>query len=159
MDKVLDMLADRCEADDITVSRRADHPGLVFTGEAYGQTGAAHFPAKVAQIAQEIAGYGMNEPAWLVDVRMCTPDVYEAEALRPDTPELMAATDVAEYLGVARQRVHQLRTEHPDFPDPYQVLGSGAVWTKPAIEHFDANWSRKPGRRPRVPLISRDREE
>ncbi|MGI8815719.1 MAG: hypothetical protein ACR2G2_10740 [Pseudonocardia sp.] len=82
----------------------------------------------------------------LLGVRVLTEEAYGAEAMRPDTPELMAATDVAGYLDISRQRVHQLRAEHPDFPQPYQQLGSGAIWTRPAIEHFATVWTRKPGR-------------
>lgn len=79
-------------------------------------------------------------------MRVSTPNVYEAEAVRPDTPELMAAADVAALLRISRQRVHQLRREHPDFPAPYQELGSGPVWVRPAIENFERIWQRKPGR-------------
>lgn len=79
-------------------------------------------------------------------LRVMTEEAYEAEAMRPDTPELLAATDVAELLGVSRQRVHQLHSDHPDFPAPYQQLGSGSIWVRPAIEHFAATWQRKPGR-------------
>jgi predicted DNA-binding transcriptional regulator AlpA len=84
--------------------------------------------------------------AEVVDVRVCAPEIYESEALRPDTPDLLAATDVAELLGVSRQRVHQLAREHPRFPAPYVRLGSGPIWSRPAIEHFDRLWTRKPGR-------------
>lgn len=73
-------------------------------------------------------------------------EVYEAEALRPDTPELLSATDVAELLGVSRQRVHQLHSEHADFPAPYARLSSGPIWTRPVVEAFDQAWTRKPGR-------------
>ncbi|MBO0808347.1 MAG: hypothetical protein J2P32_08615 [Actinobacteria bacterium] len=79
-------------------------------------------------------------------LRVMTEEAYEAEAMRPDTPELLAATDVAALLGVSRQRVHQLHSDHPDFPAPYQQLGSGPIWTRPAIEHFAETWQRKPGR-------------
>lgn len=31
-------------------------------------------------------------------------------------------------LGVSRQRLTQLRTDHRDFPAPWVELGTGAVW-------------------------------
>lgn len=81
----------------------------------------------------------------VVDGRVMTEAEHEAEALRADTPELLAATDVAELLGVSRQRVHQL-AERPDFPAPYARLGNGPIWTRPTIETFAQSWTRKPGR-------------
>jgi len=41
--------------------------------------------------------------------------------------ELMATQEIAEFLGVTRQRVHQL-TERRDFPAPYVVLAVGRIW-------------------------------
>lgn len=79
-----------------------------------------------------------------------TEGLAEEEALRPDTPELLSTPDVAEVLGVSRQRVHQLHTERGDFPAPYARLGSGPIWARPAIEAFDRAWTRKPGRPARV---------
>lgn len=87
-----------------------------------------------------------DRTAALVDIRATTDDVHTAETLRPDTPELLAAGDVAELLSVSRQRVHQLASDHPRFPAPYARLSSGPVWTRPAIEAFDRSWARRPGR-------------
>ena len=146
-DRALDSMADLGEAHDITVAARADEPGVVFTADVpAARISAVHDAARA--IAEEVGGYGTPAaPTFdLVDLRVCTPDVYETEALRPDTPELLAATDVAELLGVSRQRVHQLHSERADFPEPYQRLGSGPIWTRPAIEAFDHSWTRKPGR-------------
>ena len=72
---------------------------------------------------------------------------YDAEATRPDTPELLSAADVADVLDVSRQRVHQLATSHPRFPEPYARLATGPIWTLPVIEHFRDTWDRRPGRR------------
>jgi prophage regulatory protein len=41
--------------------------------------------------------------------------------------DLMGAQEVAELLGVSRQRVHQL-AERPDFPAPVAVLAAGKIW-------------------------------
>jgi predicted DNA-binding transcriptional regulator AlpA len=42
--------------------------------------------------------------------------------------ELMGAAEVATFLGVSRQRVHQLRETYRDFPEPLSVLATGPVW-------------------------------
>lgn len=54
---------------------------------------------------------------------------------------LMGATEIADLLGVSRQRVQQLaKTE--GFPAPHDVLTMGAVWLKVDIER----WARETGR-------------
>jgi hypothetical protein len=73
--------------------------------------GPAHRPATALQLlwahatdwlsSQDLTGH-------VVDGRVMTETEHEAQALRPDTPALLAATDVAVILGVTRQRVHQL---------------------------------------------------
>lgn len=109
--------------------------------------GATHEDAvgRGSDLARKVSYEAEVNDFAIVAVGVETPEVAERRALRPDTPELLAATDVAELLGVSRQRVHQL-SERPDFPAPYVRLGSGPVWTRPTIEAFDEAWSRKPGR-------------
>lgn len=53
----------------------------------------------------------------------------------------MGAAEVAEYLGVSRQRVLQLR-EKPDFPAPVSHLASGPIWESADVE----KWARETGR-------------
>lgn len=137
-------IADHAEKElDATVATRADGPGIVITADV-GPDELAHAATDALRITHTVIA-GTAGLVDLVDLRVCTPEVYEADALRPDTPELLAATDVAEVLGVSRQRVHQL-AERRDFPAPYVRLGSGPVWTRPAIEAFNQSWTRKPGR-------------
>lgn len=60
-------------------------------------------------------------------------------------PELMSAAEIADELGVSRQRVHQLR-ELAAFPAPLADLRGGVVWDAAAIRKFAQEWERKPGR-------------
>lgn len=62
-------------------------------------------------------------------------------------PELMSTAEIAEELGISRQRVHQLRSSS-SFPEPLADLGGGAVWDAAAVRKFAQTWERKPGRRP-----------
>ena len=75
--------------------------------------------------------------------------VSELEHLRraeePTMPELMSAAEIATELGVARQRVHQLR-QTATFPAPLAELRGGAVWDARAVRKFAQEWTRKPGR-------------
>jgi hypothetical protein len=73
---------------------------------------------------------------------------WKLRAEAPTMPELMSAAEIAEELGVARQRVHQLRA-HVSFPAPLAELRGGAVWDAAAVRKFAEGWERKPGRPPR----------
>lgn len=53
----------------------------------------------------------------------------------------MGVTEIAEMLGVSRQRVHQL-AQTPEFPEPVARLSAGTVWTREAVEE----WARATGR-------------
>ncbi|CPX20493.1 Hypothetical protein ERS075604_04368 [Mycobacteroides abscessus] len=70
---------------------------------------------------------------------------YAQRAEAPTMPELMSAAEIADDLGVTRQRVHQLR-ELPAFPAPLAELRGGAVWDASAVRAFGRDWERKPGR-------------
>ncbi|GAB4621016.1 hypothetical protein MOKP38_45590 [Mycobacterium avium subsp. hominissuis] len=58
---------------------------------------------------------------------------------------MMRAAEIADELGVRRQRVHQLR-HLAAFPAPLAELRGGAVWDAAAVRKFADNWTRKPGR-------------
>jgi hypothetical protein len=63
----------------------------------------------------------------------------------PTMPELMSAAEIADELGVTRQRVHQLR-DLAAFPAPLADLRGGAVWDAEAVRRFRDSWERRPGR-------------
>jgi predicted DNA-binding transcriptional regulator AlpA len=51
--------------------------------------------------------------------------------------DLMGAAEIAEYLGMSRQRVHQL-AERDDFPRPVAVLSAGKFWLGADIREYAA---------------------
>jgi hypothetical protein len=55
--------------------------------------------------------------------------------------ELVGQAEIAEMLGVTKQRVHQL-TGNVDFPLPVQRLRSGRIWRRKDVE----TWARDTGR-------------
>jgi prophage regulatory protein len=57
--------------------------------------------------------------------------------------ELVIAADIAERLGISRQRVNVLATG-PGFPTPLGKLGRSSVWRWSSIER----WARETGRLP-----------
>jgi predicted DNA-binding transcriptional regulator AlpA len=54
----------------------------------------------------------------------------------------MTSSQVADLLGVSRQRVDQMVKTDPTFPPPDVVLPSGRIWKREAIE----KWAREAGR-------------
>lgn len=144
-ESVLVALAEDAEQWDAFVAARGlDGPGFTFSTES--DDGDPLDAAKRVRDAALDLSAGSGILAKVVEVIVETPELADLHAFRPDTPELLASTDVAEVLGVSRQRVHQLAADHPDFPAPYARLGSGPIWTRPAIDRFAATWTRKPGR-------------
>jgi predicted DNA-binding transcriptional regulator AlpA len=64
------------------------------------------------------------------------------------TGDLVGLSEVAQMLGVSRQRVYQLATAYDDFPSPEAELAAGRVWRRAAIEAWDeAHKDRYPGTR------------
>ena len=47
--------------------------------------------------------------------------------------DLVSIPEVAQILGVSRQRVHQLIRAYPDFPEPEAVLAVGRIWKRTDI--------------------------
>lgn len=59
--------------------------------------------------------------------------------------ELVGLSEIAEILGVSKQRVDQLR-DRDDFPMPIVELRSGPVWRRDMLNRFIREWPRRPGR-------------
>jgi predicted DNA-binding transcriptional regulator AlpA len=52
---------------------------------------------------------------------------------------LMGTKEVAQLLGITRQRVDKISHTHDAFPKPIGVLAGGRIWTKGAI----VKWARR----------------
>lgn len=50
-------------------------------------------------------------------------------------PEMCGLTEVAEILGVSRQRASQI-VKSPEFPDPVQVIAAGSLWAQPEVKLY-----------------------
>lgn len=55
---------------------------------------------------------------------------------------VMGAAEIAELLGVSRQRVQQL-VVRPDFPAPMGTLTMGKVWNRAEVEAWHAERQRR----------------
>jgi transcriptional regulator with XRE-family HTH domain len=62
-----------------------------------------------------------------------------------DMHELVGVAELAEFLGVSRQRASELANAR-EFPAPVTRLASGPLWRKSAVARFQNRWPRHPGR-------------
>ena len=60
--------------------------------------------------------------------------------------ELLGISEIAEILGVTRQRAGQIIQTYDDFPAPAAELSIGRVWYRTDIEQWDKTHPRRPGR-------------
>jgi hypothetical protein len=86
------------------------------------------------------------EPYEIAGVRIRTEQRVDQELAQPTIPTLLGASEVADLLGVSRQRVHQLHRENAAFPPPLVEVAMGPLWDEQAIDKFAQAWDRKPGR-------------
>jgi len=56
--------------------------------------------------------------------------------------DLVGVAEIAEMLGVSRQRVHAMVKTLPDFPKPEAELSAGKIWLRKPVE----DWARRRGR-------------
>lgn len=84
-----------------------------------------------------------------VEVKVQTFEEQERELRESNVPELLGVAELAEALGVSRQRVSELAATE-DFPRPVAKLRAGPVWERYALGRFLASWQRRPGRPPRA---------
>ena len=56
--------------------------------------------------------------------------------------DLVGVQEIAEMIGVTRQRIHAISRTHEDFPKPVAELAAGRIWTRKEIEE----WARRTGR-------------
>jgi predicted DNA-binding transcriptional regulator AlpA len=124
----------------------AERYGATFCVEATSELDAAHQALEVFRKA----GAAAMAPEWpVVLFEILDDDEAERQASAPIVPELVGVAEIAELVGVSRQRVSTLAQKH-GFPAPVAVLAAGPVWTRSSIGHWVENWPRKAGRPPKV---------
>ncbi len=123
--------------------------GAVFSVEAPALPYAASVGAELFQTGLEKIG---GPPAARIEVEPANHDDGGSEPvlerrLTVAGPSIQAisASEIAELLGISRQRVYQLLDEREDFPRPVAETPRGAIWDRREVEQ----WARKPRRRGR----------
>jgi predicted DNA-binding transcriptional regulator AlpA len=145
---LLDILED-LGAWGVTGWGRIGELGAVFSVEAPGLAYAASAGAELFQSGLEKIG---APSAARIEVEPADYDDGESEPVierrltmtGPSIPAI-SASEIAELLGISRQRVYQLLEEREDFPRPVAETPRGAMWDRRDVEQ----WARKPRRRGR----------
>lgn len=99
----------------------------------------------VRQALEQVEQHQDLQRLALVGVEALSEQEAQGRLLEPALPELAGGREVAEMLGVSKQRLHQLRGRD-DFPEPVVRLAAGPVWLVGSVRAFQQQWSRKPGR-------------
>lgn len=117
----MDTTDHRSEQFDATVSRVPDRSVVDVTFYAPAELHLIDVIGKYVDSISQVVGAA---PSGIEIVRE---DEWQRRAAAPTMPELMSAAEISDELGVARQRVHQLRSTAA-FPAPLAELRGGAVW-------------------------------
>jgi hypothetical protein len=153
-DGLMDVLSDKFDELDWTVAQPPDGYLSVFGASDDGEE-SFDAASRVADISKRTL-LDLNIDGELERIAICTERWREKEVNDPSLPELLATKDISKVLGVSRQRVLQLRRDHPQFPDPVAHTGAGPLWTRSAIDWFASMWDRRPGRRSDPPEEAAD---
>jgi hypothetical protein len=123
--------------------------GVSFNVKARDAAGAIDAALPLLHKALTLAG--VPEPQEIFRLELETVEEQERRLSQPTLPPFAGITEVAEILGVTRQRAHQL-SQTTEFPKPIVTLAAGPVWNRHAIDRFKDTWTRRPGR-PRVERV------
>ena len=132
-DDLLDALADRA-------------PVVSFgpTGMSVRFNVTASTAQEAVEQALELFG-GLSVPLDIEALEAETAEALERHINEPNAPELVGVAEVADLLGVSKQRVSELAKGH-SFPRPLAELAAGPVWDLASLQRFATNWKRLPGR-------------
>lgn len=124
--ETMDAWETQLEGFDALVSRVPGH-GIDVTVYAPGDWSV--FDALAKMVGEVMPVVQAKSP---IAVQIISEPEHRLRAEAFTTPELMSAAEIADELGVSRQRVHQLRST-AGFPAPLADLRGGAVWDAAAV--------------------------
>jgi hypothetical protein len=121
----------------------ASHDGrLSVTLTAHEETAGDAFGRSLDRVYRHV-----QPKATVASVEVLADAEVDRRLAEPAFPELAGIAEVAQLLGVSKQRASELQTRE-GFPAPVAVLRSGPIWRKEDLSSFAARWERKPGRPP-----------
>lgn len=141
-------LAEALEDHHVSVSATTDNTRVSITISIDDDTtdpasGSGCIADAERRVAKALAAAGFSGGA-IARIDAMTYTEQDRTLATPNFPELVGIAEVAEILGVTRQRASQLQTK-ATFPAPVAVLKAGPVWTRPSLNAFAEQWERRPG--------------
>lgn len=125
-----------------------DRLQIQFEVDAAGLDDAANTALRTAAAAT-----GLLKPTRL---QILPSKDFQDQTLHPVSLDLIGITEIADELGVSRQRAAKL-TQAPDFPKHVAHPASGRIYTRASVQEFHRRWqaTRNPrGGRPRRQLTA-----
>jgi hypothetical protein len=129
------------------VSGAPGRVSVILTVDADSASSAIERALTIWHPALVARGFSMARVT-VVGVRAATYAEVDVEMARPTIPELVGANEAGQILGVTRQRIHQLATNHPTFPTPVVRVAMGPLWTRASVEAWKASGAQRPVGRP-----------
>lgn len=144
-------IVDEDRVDDLVEALRQESAALAYLPDRYSvrlniQAEEVHEAVKeaVRRVSTAVGKSGL--PSWpFVHAIANTADELDRELATPTTPTLLGVAELAERLGVTKQRASDL-AKGASFPKPLEVLASGPVWAESTVTRYVATWIRRPGR-------------
>lgn len=134
---------------DLVMDHLAGHDPAIAAGPEAGTYSAtvtisASTLRRAIAAALELVAGATGET--LTGIEVLPADVHDARVLEPVVPDLVGYAEIAELLGVSRQRAAQLAAEHADFPAAVVATKAGPLRTRAGVETWARTWARKSGR-------------
>jgi hypothetical protein len=120
----------------------AGDPGGRLVGATFSVNGES-MPAAAQSSLDRMGAVAAGEP---VSLEVMTHEEQDRRLAEPAFPELVGVAEIAEMIGVNRQRASAMQSKR-DFPAPVAVLRAGPVWRRGDLTRFVESWDRRPGRR------------
>lgn len=120
-------------------------PNGNLSARVWVDTGTARQAVDVALKEVTAAAKTVGIEQIIVGVELLTEEELDRRNAEPIVPDLVGVSEIAEMLGVGRQRAAQL-TQRDDFPSPVAQLKAGPVFLKGQVRGFEARWDRHGGR-------------
>ncbi len=153
----LEHFLDELASHNASVSGCPEEPNGIFGYGAtvYLEEDSAGAAAVIgAALVQEAAKSTRMPELPIVRLELIEDSELERELQRPTFPNLLGVGELANLLGVSKQRASEL-ARSSGFARPFAELASGPVWLEPNVQRFIRDWERKPGR-PKKAIPSRN---
>lgn len=131
----------------------APHGGRVGPEENGNTSAFLHVEARTIRQAFDTAVRAVEAackreglPCTVVGVELMTWEEFERRQAKPPIPPLVGPTEIAQRLGVTRQRAWAIIQANPDAFPEVASTSRGALYLEASLDRFEKTWERKSGR-------------